>query len=113
MNVVSRRRITLGADKAYDVFAFVETLKERSVTPDVAINGTVSRHGVARKTVVLRLRTTRASPVDCKTVRRRMINPLNQALSCSKFIEVEYGKNAPRLVCRPVRRADWQFSTAR
>jgi transposase len=34
-----RRRITLGADKAYDVAAFVEDLRRRWVTPHVAIDG--------------------------------------------------------------------------
>jgi transposase len=47
-----RNRITLGADKAYDVTAFVETLRERAVTPHVAINGAVSKLGVVRKTAV-------------------------------------------------------------
>jgi transposase len=54
----SRRRITLGADKAYDVFDFVKALKQRNVTPHVAINGTISRNGIPRKTAVDR-RTTR------------------------------------------------------
>lgn len=45
-------RITLGADKAYDVTAFVEDLREREVTPHIAINGAVSKRGVARKTAV-------------------------------------------------------------
>jgi transposase len=48
----SRRRITLGADKAYDVFDFIEALKARNVTPHVAINGTISRNGVPRKTAI-------------------------------------------------------------
>jgi len=46
------RRITLGADKAYDVTAFVEDLRSRHVTPHIAINGRVSKHGVVRKTAV-------------------------------------------------------------
>jgi transposase len=46
------RRITLGADKAYDVTAFVEDLRSRQVTPHIAINGRVSKHGVVRKTAV-------------------------------------------------------------
>lgn len=45
-------RITLGADKAYDVTAFVENLRERKVTPHIAVNGAVSKHGVVRKTAV-------------------------------------------------------------
>lgn len=32
----SRRRITLGADKAYDVRAFIRDLRERKVTPHIA-----------------------------------------------------------------------------
>jgi transposase/IS5 family transposase len=43
---------TLGADKNYDVEAFVEGLKARGIEPHVAINGTVSKHGKARKTAV-------------------------------------------------------------
>ena len=43
---------TLGADKGYDAEAFVEGLKARGIEPHIAINGTVSKHGVARKTAV-------------------------------------------------------------
>jgi transposase len=53
-----RRRITLGADKAYDVVGFVEELRRRQVTPHIAINGRISKHGVVRRTAVDR-RTTR------------------------------------------------------
>ena len=37
---------TLGADKGYDAEAFVEGLKARGTEPHVAINGTVSKHGL-------------------------------------------------------------------
>jgi hypothetical protein len=47
-----RRRITLGADKAYDVEAFVQDLRERSVTPHVAIDGHVRKSGKPRKTAI-------------------------------------------------------------
>jgi len=43
---------TLGADKNTDVEAFVEGLKARGIEPHVAINGTVSKNGVVRKTAV-------------------------------------------------------------
>jgi transposase len=46
------RRITLGADKAYDVIEFVEALRERQVTPHVAINGYITKTGKTRKTAV-------------------------------------------------------------
>lgn len=45
---------TLGADKGYDAEAFVEDLKTRRIVPHVAINGTVSKTGKARKTAVPR-----------------------------------------------------------
>jgi transposase len=47
-----RRRITLGADKAYDVTTFVKDLKARSVTPHIAIDGRLSKAGRPRKTAV-------------------------------------------------------------
>lgn len=47
-----RRRITLGADKAYDVRQFVEDLRERSVTPHIAVDGHLSRTGKPRATAV-------------------------------------------------------------
>ena len=53
-----RRRITLGADKAYDVRQFVEGLRERTVTPHIAIDGHLSKTGKPRATAMDR-RTTR------------------------------------------------------
>jgi transposase len=66
-----RRRITLGADKpvvsacrrravegAYDVRKFVEDLRERSVTPHIAIDGHLFKTGKPRATAMDR-RTTR------------------------------------------------------
>jgi transposase len=47
-----RRRITLGADKAYDVARFVRDLRDRSVTPHIAIDGHLSKTGKPRKTAV-------------------------------------------------------------
>lgn len=43
---------TLGADKNYDAEAFVEDLKARKIKPHVTINGTVSKTGIVRKTLV-------------------------------------------------------------
>jgi transposase len=47
-----RRRITLGADKAYDVERFVHDLRDRSVTPHIAIDGHLSKTGKPRRTAV-------------------------------------------------------------
>jgi len=45
-------RVTLGADKGYDVSGFVAQLRKRAVTPHIAINGRVSKHGAVRMTAV-------------------------------------------------------------
>ena len=47
-----QRRITLGADKSYDVTQFVHDLRDRSVTPHIAIDGHLSKTGKPRKTAV-------------------------------------------------------------
>ncbi|PBB29564.1 IS5 family transposase [Mesorhizobium sp. WSM3868] len=48
----SRRRITLGADKAYDVIQFVKDLRERKVTPHIAVDGHLSKTGKPRVTAI-------------------------------------------------------------
>lgn len=48
----STRRITLGADKAYDVRQFVHDLRNRSVTPHIAINGHLTKTGKRRMTAI-------------------------------------------------------------
>lgn len=47
-----RRGVTLGADKAYDVRGFVEALRQRGVTPHVAVDRRISKLGTVRKTGV-------------------------------------------------------------
>lgn len=45
-------RITLGADKAYDVREFVGDLRARSVTPHIAIDGNIRKSGKPRATAI-------------------------------------------------------------
>ena len=54
----ANRRITLGADKAYDVAQFVHDLRHRTVTPHIAIDGHITKTGKRRRTALDR-RTTR------------------------------------------------------
>lgn len=80
-----RRRVTLGADKAYDVRQFVEDLRERSVTPHIAIDGHLSKTGKPR-----------ATAIDRRTIRHP-----GYAISqcCRKRIEEVFGwiKGSARL----------------
>lgn len=46
------RRVTLGADKGYDVAPFIQDLRARKVTPHVAVNGYISKTGKRRKTAI-------------------------------------------------------------
>ena len=46
------RRITLGADKGYDVMGFITGLRERRVTPHIATDRRVSKLGVVRRSGV-------------------------------------------------------------
>jgi transposase len=68
----SERRITLGADKAYDVTPFVHELRGRSVTPHIAIDGHLSKTGKRRKTAVDG-RTTRHAGYDISQRCRKRI----------------------------------------
>jgi len=65
-------RVTLGADKAYDVTQFVHDLRDRSVTPHIAIDGHLSKTGKARKTAIDR-RTTRHAGYDVSQRCRKRI----------------------------------------
>lgn len=47
-----KNRITLGADKAYDVTEFIGELRTRRVTPHIALNGAVTKTGKTRKTAM-------------------------------------------------------------
>ena len=67
-----RGRITLGADKAYDVTQFVHDLRARSVTPHIAIDGHLSKTGKRRKTAVDG-RTTRHAGYDISQRCRKRI----------------------------------------
>lgn len=69
------RRITLAADKGYDVTGFVEALRERSVTPHIAINGTVSKTGISRKTAI-DARTTRHPGYGISQIIRKRVEEI-------------------------------------
>ncbi|RWL38116.1 MAG: IS5 family transposase, partial [Mesorhizobium sp.] len=54
----AKRRITLGADKAYDAREFVAALRKRKVTPHIAKHEYVDKNGILRRSA-LDARTTR------------------------------------------------------
>lgn len=54
-----KRRITLGADKAYDAREFVRDLRARKVTPHIARNEQITEAGELRRSSAIDGRTTR------------------------------------------------------
>ena len=88
------RRITLGADKAYDVTEFVGELRARKVTPHIAINGTISKTGKRRKTAIDG-RTTRHPGYEislrCRNGRTTRHPGYEISLRCRKRIEEVFG----------------------
>jgi transposase len=65
-------RITLGADKAYDVGAFVDELRARKVVAHIAVNRVVSKLGVVRRTKIDGRTTRHAGYATSLRVRKRI-----------------------------------------
>lgn len=67
-----RRRITLGADKAYDIADFVDDLRRREVTPHITINDHVTKTGKRRKTSIDRRITRHPGYAVSQCIRKRI-----------------------------------------
>jgi transposase len=67
-----RRRITVGADKGFDVEGFVHDLRTRKVTPHIAIDAHLTKTGKRRKTAIDR-RTLRHAGYDISQRCRKRI----------------------------------------
>jgi transposase len=65
-------RITVGADKAYDVEEHVERLRAKNVTPHIAVNDYVTKTGQVRQTSIDG-RTTRHKGYNLSQGKRNMI----------------------------------------
>ncbi len=69
---VRSRRVTLGADKAYDVRAFIEDLRARKVTPHVTIDGNVRVKGIPRSTAIDKRTTRHPGYAVSQRIRKRI-----------------------------------------
>lgn len=69
----ARGRITLGADKAYDVREFVRDLRARKVTPHIARNEQIAADGAVRRSSAIDGRTTRHPGYDVSLRIRKRI----------------------------------------
>jgi transposase len=97
------RRITLGADKAYDVADFVAALRERQVTPHVACNDHLTKTG-KRRTTAIDARTTRHPGYAISQVIRKRIE---EAFGWIKTVAV-----LRKTRHRGIARVGWMFTLA-
>ena len=67
-----RRRVTLGADKAYDVAAFVDALRDHVITPHIAVDGHVGKTGKPRASRIDRRTTRHPGYAASQRVRKRI-----------------------------------------
>ncbi|MBB4287979.1 IS5 family transposase [Roseospira goensis] len=96
-----RRRITLGADKAYDVADFVSALRARKVTPHVARNDHVTKTGKRRKSAIDGRTTRHAGYAVSLRVRKRIEEVFGWVKTSGGFAKTRHrGKD----------RVGWMFS---
>lgn len=66
------RRVTVGADKAYDVAAFVRDLRDRRITPHIAVNDHLTKTGKRRRTTIDGRTTRHAGYAVSQRIRKRI-----------------------------------------
>ena len=69
------RRITLAGDKGYDVSGFVDDLRDRKITPHIAVQNYTTKSGKQRKTRIDG-RTTRHPGYDISQIIRKRIEEI-------------------------------------
>ena len=67
-----KRRITLAGDKGFDVAAFIDDLRERKVTPHIAIQDHLTKTGKRRKTKIDGRTTRHAGYAASQRIRKRI-----------------------------------------
>jgi transposase len=66
------RRITLGTDKAFDVVDFIGELRQRSVTPHIAVNAHRTKTGKTRRSALDRRTTRHPGYAISQRIRKRI-----------------------------------------
>ena len=95
-----RRRITLGADKAYDVAAFVEALRKRRVTPHIARDDHLTKTGKRRRSSIDGRTTRHAGYAVSQRIRKRIEEGFGWVKSSAGLAKTRH---------RGLQRAGWTF----
>ena len=98
-----RRRITLGADKGYDVMGFISGLRERRVTPHIATDRRVSKLGVVRRSGVDRRTERHPGYAVSQRVRKRIEEVFGWIKGAAGLRQTKY---------RGRERVGWSFALA-
>jgi transposase len=104
-NGTRKRRATLGADKAYDVAGFVDTLRGRAVVPHIAVNGSVTKLGKRRRTKIDARTTRHAGYALSQRCRKRIEEVFG-------WIKAQAGLAKTKLRGRPKVEAAFTFAVA-
>ena len=99
----AKRRITLGGDKGFDVADFVEALRDRKVTPHVAVQDHLTKTGKRRKTKVDGRTTRHPGYRISQRIRKRIEEIFG-------WVKVQGGQNKTKF--RGRRRVDASFTLA-
>ena len=100
-----RRRITLAADKAYDVTDFVGELRARRVTPHIAVNGAISKTGKRRRSAIDGRTTRHPGYAVSQRIRKR----IEEAFG---WIKAQAGYHRVKVRGRAKAEAVFTFATA-
>ena len=98
-----KRRITLAGDKGFDAAAFVGDLRERKVTPHIAIQDHLTKTGKRRKTKIDGRTTRHAGYRISQRIRKRIEEIFG-------WVKVQAGQNKTRF--RGRQRVDASFTLA-
>jgi transposase len=82
-------RITLGADKAYDVVDFVSALRARDVTPHIAIDGHITKTGKVRRTAIDKRITRHPGYAISQTIRKRIEETFGWTKTTGGLVQVK------------------------
>ena len=97
------RRITLGADKAYDVRAFIGDLRTRKVTPHITIDGHVTKTGKRRSTAIDKRTTRHPGYAVSQRIRKRIEESFGWIKTTGGLAKTRH---------RGLQRVGWSFTLA-
>src|SRR6202142_3068266 len=95
------KRITLGGDKGFDVTDFVGELRERNVTPHIAVDAHLTKTGKTRKTAIDGRTTRHPGYAISQRIRKRIEEGFGYMKTVGGFRKTKY---------RGIKKVGWAFT---